>query len=161
MRIKKLSPLLFGAVLCVACGKSDSSDKDASQDSGDTEANVDSGDTDTDEPNPEDLQVSTSGSECVTYGGPDTGNVDPTFTASSSAPGTADVEQTGVSASCCLTLVPSVALNTDGSLQVTYAEEGEPCDCMCLYDVSYSIINAESGPTTIHADGRSVEVEIQ
>lgn len=78
-------------------------------------------------------------------------------------PGTAgntvDVAHDAVSGTCCVSLAAS-ATAADGTINVTYTESGTPCDCMCRYDVTYTLGNVPSGDWSVAAGGVSDAVSV-
>lgn len=73
--------------------------------------------------------------------------------------GTVDVAHDAVSATCCVQLA-AAAEAADGTIAVTYSESGEPCDCMCRYDVSYTLGNVPAGDWSISAEGDAASVSV-
>ena len=70
---------------------------------------------------------------------------------------TVAVEHNALGATCCVTLA-AAATAADGTINVTYTEGGTPCDCMCRYDVTYTLGNVPSGDWIV--DGGSVTDDV-
>lgn len=58
------------------------------------------------------------------------------------------VQETGFEATCCLTLTPELVIET-GTITVTYAESGDPCDCICNYTIDYILRKVPKGDWTL------------
>ena len=53
---------------------------------------------------------------------------------------------------CCADL--TVSVNQSGStLAMVYTDTGEPCDCLCSFDLAYTLTNVPSGSYTVTAAG--------
>ena len=105
----------------------------------------------------DDAKVSDVSSECTDSGLTATGGM------------TASVEADGVHVvdddypfSCCATFDVSVAVSlTKHWATATYTNVGDKCDCMCRYEVRYTIGGLEKGTWTIESPtGETVDVAI-
>ncbi len=72
---------------------------------------------------------------------------------------TIDVEHDALGATCCVSLAAK-AEASEGTINVTYTESGTPCDCMCRYDVTYSLENVPSGDWTVDGGNVSDDVSV-
>lgn len=76
----------------------------------------------------------------------------PRLDASLGGASTINIEHDNFEGNCCADL--EVSLSDGGStLTMVYTDVGEPCDCMCAFDLSYSLINVPSGSYTVYAGG--------
>jgi len=104
----------------------------------------------------DDAKVSDVSSECTDSGLTATGGM------------TASVEADGVHVvdddypfSCCATFDVSVAVSLVKRATATYTNVGDKCDCMCRYEVRYTIGGLEKGTWTIESPtGETVDVAI-
>ena len=51
-------------------------------------------------------------------------------------------------------------LTVNGELR-TYEETGEPCDCLCTYNLAYTLTDLSAGDWTISAGGDSTTVTVE
>ena len=131
----------------LACDGSGSSGDDGAGDDGSGDDGGGGGD---------DAKVSDVSSECTDTGLQATGGM------------TASVEADGVHVvdeymfSCCATFDVAVATSLDRHwATATYTNVGDKCDCMCRYDVRYTIGGLEAGTWTIESPtGATVDVSI-
>lgn len=90
----------------------------------------------------------------------DTGGLTESLTADPGAEAnTVDVEHDALSGTCCVDLA-AAATAADGTITVTYEESGTPCDCMCRYDVTYTLGRVPSGDWTIDGGDVSDDVSV-
>lgn len=76
------------------------------------------------------------------------------------APGAIEVTESGFETSCCLELDPQVAV--DGmTLNITYTEIGDPCDCICFYTIDTVLSGLAPGTWTVVSGAQMVDVEVQ
>jgi len=104
----------------------------------------------------DDAKVSDVSSECTDSGLTATGGM----TASAEADGVHVVDEYPFS--CCATFDVAVAVSLDKHwATATYTNVGDKCDCMCRYDVRYTIGGLEKGTWTIQSPtGATVDVTI-
>ena len=71
------------------------------------------------------------------------------------------VAHRGYPANCCVTLEASARLLEERrSIEVTYDEDGEECDCICSFDLGYDIVGVPRGSWTVTANLESALVEV-
>ena len=104
-----------------------------------------------------DDNVSDVSSECTDTGAHATGGM----TATAEADGVHVVDD-GYPFSCCATFDVTVAVSlTKHWATATYTNVGDKCDCMCRYEVRYTIGGLEKGTWTIESPtGETVDVTI-
>ncbi len=85
--------------------------------------------------------------------------VPPSLAAEANGPGAITVTEMGFETSCCLELSPSAYIE-DMTLFVSYAEVGDPCDCICYYTIDYVISGLASGTWTVESGAQSVDVDV-
>ena len=85
--------------------------------------------------------------------------VPPSLVAEANGPGAIKVTEMGFETSCCLELSPGAYIE-DMTLFISYAEVGEPCDCICYYTIDYVISGLASGTWTVESGAQSVDVEV-
>lgn len=93
---------------------------------------------------------------------PDTGSVASVLHAAAAGAGAVSVTHDGVGGSCCVGF--DVAAETDeaaATVSVTYEETGEPCDCICTYNLAYTLTGLSAGDWTIEAAGDSTTVTVE
>lgn len=89
-----------------------------------------------------------------------TGGVEPpSLTATSLGGGKVAVHETGHDATCCLTLVPQIAVD-GATITVTYVDTGDPCDCVCTYTIDFTLLAVPSGTWTIVSGALSTDVTV-
>ena len=82
-----------------------------------------------------------------------------TLTVTSSAAGTIDVVHQNVPDECCLD--HTIELGEAGTtLSVSYVSKGDPCDCMCSYDYSFTVSGLDPGTWTVEAGSSSATVQV-
>lgn len=69
--------------------------------------------------------------------------------ATSTESGRIDVTHTDYMVGCCPETVDIDLLASGGTLSVDYALVADACDCACMLDVSYSIVDVPSGTWTL------------
>ena len=47
------------------------------------------------------------------------------------------------------------------TVTVSYEETGDPCDCMCVYNLNYTLTGLTAGDWTINADGDTTTVNVE
>lgn len=83
-----------------------------------------------------------------------------TFTATGGT-GEIQIAHAGYSASCCLSFDVSAQEN-GGTIELIYTPVGDPCDCMCHYDLSYTVAGVVAGDWDVQApDSSSASVTVQ
>lgn len=83
----------------------------------------------------------------------------PTLTATDMGGGSVLVVHEGHLDECCLSF--DVTASVDGAaVQVEYPPVGEPCDCLCAYDLSYRLGALPRGDYTIDAGAESTAVSV-
>jgi hypothetical protein len=53
---------------------------------------------------------------------------------------------------CCADFTIEVSAGV-GTLDMVYTDSGDPCDCLCSYDMTYTLINVPSGDYVVSAGG--------
>lgn len=82
------------------------------------------------------------------------------LTVTAAGAGAIQVLHLNVQDSCCLDHEVKTAVSgTD--LTVTYESSGDPCDCVCGYDYSYSVSGLEAGDWTVTAGDSSATVTVE
>ncbi len=88
-----------------------------------------------------------------------TGGDTPALMASAIGGGKVEVTELAHGATCCVTLTPE--LTVEGStIDVSYAESGEPCDCICSYTIHFTLVDVPVGAWTIVSGALSVDVDV-
>lgn len=88
-----------------------------------------------------------------------TGGDVPSLTVTPLGGGKVDVSEVAFSATCCLTLTPEISVD-GASIAITYAESGEPCDCICSYTIHFTLVDVPVGAWTIVSGSLSAEVDV-
>lgn len=98
----------------------------------------------------DDLAVSDCASDSAT----------PTTFSATGGSGQILVSHAGYAASCCLEFDVS-ALANGGTIELVYTPKGDPCDCICHYDLSFTIAGVPAGDWDVQApDGGGAEVTV-
>jgi hypothetical protein len=85
--------------------------------------------------------------------------VPPSLIAYAGEAGKIDVTESGFETSCCLMLEPSVVVE-GMTLNVSYTESGDPCDCICYYTITYTLAGLAPGTWTVVSGPQSVDVDV-
>lgn len=81
------------------------------------------------------------------------------LTVSATGPGTISVLHLNVPDECCLE--HEIALSEAGTtLSVEYEAKGDPCDCMCSFDYSFTVSGLDPGTWTVQAGDSSATVQV-
>ena len=100
-----------------------------------------------------------SGITLTTLGSSTTGGDTPALMASAIGGGKVEVTELAHGATCCVILTPE--LTVEGStIDVSYAESGEPCDCICCYTIHFTLVDVPVGAWTIVSGALSVDVDV-
>lgn len=75
--------------------------------------------------------------------------------------GQVGVAHLGYRAECCLSFEVSASKDSATStLLVAYTPTGTPCDCMCAYDIGYTLQGVPAGDWTLNAEGTTTTVHV-
>lgn len=81
------------------------------------------------------------------------------LTVTADGPGTIQVLHLNVPDECCLE--HEIALSEAGTtLTVEYEAKGDPCDCICSFDYSFTVSGLEPGTWTVQAGNSSSTVQV-
>ncbi len=83
-----------------------------------------------------------------------------TLTVTASGAGTVQVLHQNVPDECCVE--HEVATSISGTtLTIEYPSSGDPCDCMCSYDYSFTVSGLTAGEWTVEAGDASAVVTVE
>jgi hypothetical protein len=145
------------ALLLAACeGPGSGGDGSGDDGSGDDGSGDDGGSDGDDGGSGDDAKVSDVSSECTDTGLQVTGGM----SASVEADGVHVVDE--YTFTCCATFEVEVAVSLEKHwATATYTNVGDKCDCMCRYEVRYTIGGLEKGTWTIESPtGATVDIAI-
>ena len=92
----------------------------------------------------------------------DTAGAESVLTAVAAGAGSVSVAHDNYSATCCVGFdVSASADSATSTVTVTYEETGEPCDCLCTYNLAYTLTDLSAGDWTISAGGDSTTVTVE
>lgn len=92
----------------------------------------------------------------------DTASEPSALTATASGGGAVAVLHENYAAECCVGFdVSAEADSASSTVTVTYEETGDPCDCMCVYNLGYTLTDLTPGDWTITAGGDSTTVTVE
>ncbi len=97
-------------------------------------------------------------SDCST----DTATPETTLSLSAMGDGKILVAHLAYPAECCLGFaVTAWADPLTQTIPVSYEPVGDPCDCMCSYDLGYRLEDVPAGDWTVNAAGTTAEVHVE
>ncbi len=83
-----------------------------------------------------------------------------TLTVTPAGPGTIEVLHQNVPDACCVEHEVITSVSGD-ALTIVYESSGDPCDCMCSYDFSYTLSGLTTGDWVVEAAGSSATVTVE